>query len=59
MATRTIYLTERLDIDNPKVEEITDEDVEDIVSEIDYEFKQYEDYAIETEICGLNDEDVS
>lgn len=59
MATRTIHLTVRLDIDNPKVEEITDEDIEDIVSEIDYEFKKYEDYAIETEICGRNDGDVS
>lgn len=59
MATRIIYLTVRLDIDNPKVDEITDDDIEDIVSEIDYEFKKYEDYAIETEICGRNDEDVS
>ena len=56
MATRTIYLTARLDLDNPNVEEITDEDIDDIVSEIDYEFKNYEDYAIETEICGRNDE---
>lgn len=57
MATRTIYLTVRLDIDNPKVDEITDDDIEDIVSEIDYEFKKYKDYAIETEICDRNDED--
>lgn len=56
MATRTIYLTVRLDIDNPKVEEITDEDVEEIIDEMYYEFKNYGDYAIDTEICGQNDE---
>lgn len=33
MATRTIYLTVRLDIDNPKVDEITDEEVDEIISE--------------------------
>ena len=48
MATRTIYLTVRLDIDNPKVDEI--------ISEVDYEFKNYGDYEIDTEICGKNDE---
>ena len=56
MATRTFYLTVRLDIDNPKVEEITDADIDEIVSEIDYEFKNYGDYAIDTEICGRHDE---
>ena len=48
MATRTIYLTVRLDLSNPDVDEITDDDVEEIVSEVDYE--------IESEICGQNDE---
>ena len=57
MATRTIYLTVRLDIDNPKVDEITDEEVDEIISEIDYEFKKYGDYETDTEICGRNDED--
>lgn len=57
MATRTIYLTVRLDVDNPKVEHITDEEIDEIVSEVDYEFKNYGDYAIDTEICGRNDED--
>ncbi|MTU53612.1 hypothetical protein [Parabacteroides merdae] len=57
MATRTVYLTVRLDIDNPQVGEITDEDIDVIVSEVDYEFKNYGDYAIDTEICGRNDED--
>ena len=57
MAKRTINLTVRLDIDNPKVDEITDEEVDEIISEIDYEFKKYGDYEIDTEICGRNDED--
>lgn len=57
MATRTIYLTVRLDIDNPKATEITDEEVDGIVSEVDYKFKNYGDYEIESEICGRNDED--
>lgn len=58
MATRTIYLTVRLDIDNPKADEITDEEVDEIISEVDYdyEFKNYGDYEIDTEICGKNDE---
>lgn len=56
MATRTIYLTVRLDIDNPKGDEIADEEVDEIISEVDYEFKNYEDYEIDTEICGQNDE---
>lgn len=56
MATRTVYLTVRLDIDNPKVDNITDEEVDEIVSEVDYKFKNYGDYEIDTEICGQNDE---
>ena len=56
MATRTIYLTVRLDIDNPKAEEITDEEVDEIISEVDYEFKNNGDYEIDTVICGKYDE---
>ena len=56
MASKTIYLTVRLDIYNPNTEEITEEDVDEIVSEVDYEFKNYNEYEIDTEICGRNDE---
>ena len=56
MATRTIYLTVRLDLSNPDVDEITDDDVEEIVSEVDYEFRNYGNYEIESEICRHNDE---
>ena len=57
MATTTIYQTVRLDISNPNVGRITDGKIDEIVSEVDYEFKNYGDYAIDTEICGRNDED--
>ena len=56
MATRTIYLTVRLDIDNPKADETINEEDDEIISEVDYEFKNYGDYEINTEICGQNDE---
>lgn len=29
---------------------------DEIISEVDYEFKNYGDYEIDTEICGKNDE---
>lgn len=56
MATRTVYVTVRLDIDNPNVDEITDEDIDYIICETDYEFKDVDDFQIDTEICGRNDE---
>lgn len=56
MTSKTVYLTVRLDICNPNTEEITEEDIDEIVSEVDYEFKNYGDYEIDTEICGENDE---
>ncbi|MCS2721900.1 hypothetical protein NXW08_00315 [Bacteroides uniformis] len=56
MTSKTVYLTVRLDICNPNTEEITEEDIDEIVSEVDYEFKNYGDYEIDTEICGRNDE---
>lgn len=56
MATRTVYITVRLNIDNPNVKEITDEDINHIINETDYEFKDVDDFQIDTEICGRNDE---
>ena len=56
MTSKTVYLTVRLVICNPTTEEITEEDIDEIVSEVDYEFKNYGDYEIDTEICGKNDE---
>ncbi len=55
MANTAVYITVRLEIDNPNVEEITEEEVESIVSEVEYEFKDVGDYEITSEICGIND----
>ncbi len=54
-ASKTIYLTVRVDIFNPNVEEITDDEAQDVVSNLDYEFHNYKDYEMQTEICGIND----
>lgn len=54
MADRTIYVTVRLSISNPDVTEISDEEVDHIISEIDYEFKNVENYQISTEIWDIN-----
>ena len=56
MATRTVYITVRLEIDNPKLDEITDEDVNDVIGETEYQFNAVGDFKLETEICGLNEE---
>ena len=54
MATRTVCITVRIDIDNPNLNEITDEDVDDIISEADYHFNNVGEFSLETEICGQN-----
>lgn len=55
MAEKTAYIVVRLDISNPKVDDITDEDINDIISEVDYQFNKVGDYKIETEIYGSYD----
>ncbi len=55
MATRTVYITVRLEIHNPNINEITDEDTEDVISEMDYHFEPVGDFQLETEICGINE----
>jgi hypothetical protein len=55
MATKTTYITVRIDIDNPNVDEITDEDVQEIINEMDYYFETEGDFRLETEICGINE----
>ena len=55
MAEKTIYFTVRMDIFNPNKDEITDEDVNEVISEVDYEFKNFDGYEFETEISGLNE----
>lgn len=58
MATDAIYITVRLDIENPTADTISDEEVDDLISEMDYSFKESEGCTltiIDTEICGRND----
>lgn len=50
MADRIVYITVRLNISNPSVTEISNEEVDRIISEVDYEFKNVENYEISTEI---------
>lgn len=54
-ALKTIYITVRLDIYHPNVKEITDDEVEELISELDCECRNDKGYEIETEICGRND----
>ena len=54
-ASKTIYLTVRVDIFNPNVVEITDDEVQDVGSNLDYELQNYKDCEMQTEICGIND----
>lgn len=55
MAERTAYITVRLDLHNPNLSKITDEDINNVISEMDYQFNKVGDFSIETEICGLNE----
>lgn len=55
MATKTFYITVRLDVENDKINEITEEDIQEIVSEIDHNFGNVGDFKVESEICGIND----
>ena len=56
MKTKTVYITVRLDIES--TEKITDEIVQDVVSETDYSFLSKTDGVTisNTEICGINEE---
>lgn len=53
MASRVIYLAVRIEINNSSKKEITDEDVNEIISKVDYEFKDLEEFYIDTEIHSL------
>ncbi len=56
MASSSVYITVRLDIENEKVNEITADDIQEVISEMDYEFKNSGDFQIVgTEICGINE----
>lgn len=52
--SRTVYITVRLDVESNH--NLTDEDVQELISETDYSFSDVGDIKItNTEICGIND----
>lgn len=58
MATKAIYITVRLDVEDPAANTISDEEINDLVSEMAYNFKEPEGSSLtitDTEICGRND----
>lgn len=56
MSNKTVYLVVRVDISNPNLNEITDEEVDNVISETNYRFGNVGDFILETEICGMNKE---
>ncbi|WP_165357810.1 hypothetical protein [Alistipes senegalensis] len=58
MATTTIYLTVRLDLESTMAETISEEETADFIYEMNYTFTAPEGSGItitDTEICGLNE----
>lgn len=54
MNTSKIYITVSLEMTRKDGKPLTDEDIQNIVSQCDYSFS-HEDVNIETEICGINE----
>lgn len=50
MAKRVCYVNVKVEITNDKVEEITDEMIDDIICNVDYQFNNVGDFELETEI---------
>lgn len=58
MATTTIYLTVRLDLESTTADTISEEETADVIYEMNYTFTAPEGSGItiiDTEICGLNE----
>lgn len=55
MTSRVIYLAVRVEVNHSSKEEITNEDIDQILSEVDYEFKDLDKFQLETEIyCQIS-----
>ena len=50
MATRVVFLEVKVTISNDNVDEITDEMIDDIVCNVDYQFNNVDDFELDTEI---------
>lgn len=58
MATKTIYVTLRVDIDNDNVDKIDDEIIDEIVNDFTDNFNYDDEHEVEVEVCGYtSDED--
>ena len=58
MATKAIYITVRLDIEDSMAATVSEEEVNNLICEMDYGFRAPEDSSLtitDTEICGRND----
>ncbi len=54
-ATRTVYLTIKLDLFHPYLDEITDEDVDDVIEELNYGSCEADGFHVASEICEYTD----
>lgn len=54
-ASKVVYLAVRMEIYNIGKEQITEDDVKNIISNVDYEFNDYGKFSIATEIRGTID----
>ncbi len=52
MASKVIYLVVKLEINDSSTKEITEEDVDKVISNVDYEFKDLGGFKLKTEIYG-------
>lgn len=50
MGKKIVYVTVKMEINNPNKDFITEEDVEEVISNTDYSFGDVDDFHVETEI---------
>lgn len=53
---KTVYATVRYDIENRNGNEVSEEDIDDILDQLHRDTKTVGDIIVNTEICGRNDE---
>lgn len=54
MGKRIVYVTVKMKINNPNKDVITEEDVEEVISNTDYSFGDVDDFHVDTEIVDYN-----
>ena len=53
---KTVYVTVRYDIENRNGNEVSEEDIDDILDQLHQDTKTVGDIIVNTELCGRNDE---